>query len=119
MDWITFIKWNGVVYVSYYGANLLVDYLQTKRAFSPKSSIHKYRVSGIDQEELKKVKSSDVLYIDRESEEKYVAHTTTKSKNNPKRNIQFNAPIERQGMPMEEFLKFAGKSGNAIFQPNI
>jgi hypothetical protein len=27
MDWITFIKWNGIVYATYYWANCLVDYL--------------------------------------------------------------------------------------------
>ncbi|MDZ7604423.1 MAG: hypothetical protein U5K79_02300 [Cyclobacteriaceae bacterium] len=38
MEWSTFIKWNGIIYASWYGANLLIDYLRFRDKSTEKPS---------------------------------------------------------------------------------
>ena len=118
MDWITFIKWNGIVYATYYGANLLVDFLQTKRELSPKSSFTEYQLKDLEKPKI--IKSADFLKVDKKKAESKPEGKATKPANQQKDNqITFNTPIERQGIPMNEYIKVACKSGNDIFQPTI
>ena len=118
MDWITFIKWNGIVYATYYGANLLVDYLRTSGELAPKSDTFEYSLNDLGVEKPQVVKASDF-----QSNKKKSSSSKEKkaSDNNREQQMQisFGAPIERQGIPLNEFFKIAAKSGNQIFQPTI
>jgi hypothetical protein len=118
MDWITFIKWNGIVYASYYGANLLVDYLHTKREFSPKTNYTQYQLKDLGIEEPKVIKSSDFPQADSKQEDRSNNENAESSRENDNQ-MTFNAPIERQGMPIKEFLKNSHLFSAQIFKPTI
>jgi len=118
MDWITFIKWNGIVYTTYYGANLLVDYLRTRGEFSHNSGSIQYNLKDLGIEKPQVVKSSDF------SSKSYNQNSIKEEKEREEKNTQpnqisFGAPIERQGIPLNEFIRIATQSGNEIFQPTI
>jgi hypothetical protein len=119
MDWITFIKWNGIVYATYYGANLLVDFVRFKNQYTPKSSSTAYHLKDLGLEEPTVVKSSDFLFQDKqqnENQEKEEASRLSNPKNENR--VIFNAPIERQGIPLKEFMKTSHLFSNKIFKPN-
>jgi len=101
MDWITFIKWNGILYATYYGANLLVDYLRTKGELTSNPSFTQYQLKDLGIEEPKTIKSEDVLYVNKDPEQTKKVKSSTGSRTNDQKNtITFEAPIERQGIPV-------------------
>lgn len=118
MDWITFIKWNGIVYGTYYGANLLVDYLRTRGEFSKNSGSIKYNLKDLGIEKPQVVKRSDFLPKS-DKQNSINEEKVGEEKNTQSNQISFGAPIERQGIPLNEFIRIAAQSGNEIFQPTI
>lgn len=108
MDWLTFIKWNGIVYASYYGVNLLVDFIRTSGHSSPNSPITTYDLRHLidEDDEVKTVRSSDFLFVNKgEDQSADLANFESQKVNDQSDNaIGFNAPIERQGIPIDEFL---------------
>ena len=120
MDWITFIKWNGIVYATYYGANLLVDFIRIKNQYAPKSSSTAYHLKDFGLEEPKAVRSSDFLYVDKKKKDTEPEMKISPAKENQKDNeVSFNAPIERQGIPVNEFAKTAHLFSTEIYKPII
>jgi len=118
MDWIVFIKWNGIVYGTYYGANLLVDYLRTRGEFSHNSGSIHYNLKDLGIEKPQLVKSSD--FIPKNERQNAVKREKAIDEREAQPNqISFGAPIERQGIPLNEFIRIATQSGNEIFQPTI
>ena len=116
MDWITFIKWNGITYASYYGVNLLVDFMHIKRQATPKEAFVKYKLDDLGIEEPKTIRSSDFLFANKEKEESDEQSNPIKTEKQHKENvIAFNAPIERQGIPVNDFLKTAHQFSNKIY----
>ena len=118
MDWITFIKWNGIVYASYYGANLLVDFLRIKGELSNNSNTIQYNLKDLGVEQPKVVRPSDFQTNGERPVTRKADTTNTKGEDRQKQ-ISFGAPIERQAIPLNEYIKIAAKSGNQIFQPTI
>jgi hypothetical protein len=59
MDWITFIKWNGIVYATNYGANLLVDYLRTTGELKSNPSFTEYQSTHQLFENILKILGAD------------------------------------------------------------
>lgn len=120
MDWITFIKWNGITYASYYGVNLLVDFMHIKRQATPKEAFVKYQLKDLGIEEPRTIRSSDFLFVDKEKEVSEEQANSTKTEKEQLENaIAFSAPIESQGIPINEFLKTAHQFSNKIYNPNI
>ena len=116
MDWITFIKWNGVAYTSYYGVNLLVDFMLARRKQSPKGSFVTYQLKDLGVEEPQVIKSADFLFVDKEKDKSDQKVKPKKAKKQSIENvIGFNAPIERQGIPVDEYMRTAVQTGNRIF----
>ena len=112
MDWFNFIKWNSIIYTVYYGVNLMLDFLRTNGEFKPGPAITEYHIKG-DQEIPKKIKSSDYnTNIDEMAKKEKLLESSSPIDGQ----IGFNAPIERQGIPLNEFIRIASKSGNEIFQ---
>lgn len=120
MDWITFIKWNGIVYATYYGANLLVDYMRIRKEHAPQSPVTEYHLQHFGAEPPQTIRSEDFLHVRKEQDD---GGATSKPKGNNKgagkNNITFQAPIERQGIPLSEFLKTAHQYTTKIYQPTI
>lgn len=116
MDWGTFIKWNGIVYTTWYGVNLLVDYLLITKSISPSSSETHYDLKQFGIEEPMIVLSEDYKYEGSNSVQRSSGEFIPNS-NEPvgENRIHFNAPIERQGLPVEEFLKTAHQFSSTIF----
>ena len=116
MDWITFIKWNGITYASYYGINLLVDFMHIKRQAAPKEAFVKYQLKDLGIEEPKTIQSSDFLFANKEKEQSNEQANPIKAeKKQIENSISFNAPIERQGIPVNDFLKTAHQFSNKIY----
>lgn len=108
MDWLTFIKWNGIVYASYYGVNLLVDFMRTSGHPSPNSPLTTYDLRHLvdEDDEVKNVRSSDFLFVNNEDDQsaELTNPQTEIISDQADNTIGFKAPIERQGIPIEEFL---------------
>jgi hypothetical protein len=108
MDWLTFIKWNGIVYASYYGVNLLVDYMNSRGHSAPNSPLTQYDLRHLvdEDDEVNNVRSSDFLYANKgEDHSADLANfESEKVIDQPASTIGFNSPIERQGIPIDEFL---------------
>lgn len=117
MDWITFIKWNGIVYGTYYGANLLVDYMRISKGTTAKPSMTEYKIEDVGMEKPQTIRSEDYLFLQKDKEPKAAKTGTPKSPEAG--NISFNAPIERQGIPLNEFLRTAHQYATQIYQPTI
>jgi hypothetical protein len=97
--WIGSLSSNVIVYATYYGANLLVDFVRFKNQYSPKSSSATYHIKDLGLEEPTVVRSSDFLFTDKKQKEnlaKEDASRLSASKNESQ--VIFNAPIERQGI---------------------
>jgi Fe-S cluster assembly ATPase SufC len=118
MDWITFIKWNGIVYATYYGANLLVDYLRTRGEISHHSGSIQYNLKDLGIEKPQVVHRSD--FSPRNEKQSAIKEEKVRDEKAAQSNqISFGAPIERQGIPLNEFIRIATQSGKEIFQPTI
>jgi hypothetical protein len=117
MDWITFIKWNGIVYGTYYGANLLVDYMRISKGSTVAPAITEYKIEDANMEKPQTIRSQDYQYVQKDKEPKAEKAGTPKSPEAG--NIRFNAPIERQGIPLKEFLRTAHQYATQIYQPTI
>ena len=116
MDWITFIKWNGITYASYYGVNLLVDFMRIKGQATPKESFVKYQLKDLEIDEPQAIRSSDFLFANKENDESEKQANPIKFEKKQIENaITFHAPIERQGIPVNDFLKTAHQFSNKIY----
>lgn len=120
MDWITFIKWNGITYATYYGVNLLIDFMQAKRKATPKEAFVRYQLEDLDNEEPRAIRSSDFLVVNKEKEQavnqSVEQANPVKTENQQVQNsIAFNSPIERQGIPVGDFMKTAHQFSANIY----
>lgn len=118
MDWITFIKWNGIAYATYYGANFLVDYLRTSGKLAKKTDTIEYSLNDLGIEKPQVVRASD-FQSNNEKTRSPKENKASDNNHDQQMQISFDAPIERQAIPINEYIKIAAKSGNQIFQPTI
>jgi hypothetical protein len=92
--------------------------MRARGKLAPKSDIVEYSLKDLGVEKPQVVKASDFQPTKKQpssSKEKKA------SDNNREQQMQisFGAPIERQAIPLNEYIKIAAKSGNQIFQPTI
>ncbi len=87
-----------------------------KRQVTPKEAFVKYQLKDLGIEETKTIRSSDFLYANKDNEEIDGQATPVKTKKKQIENtIAFNAPIERQGIPVNDFLKTAHQFSKKIY----
>ena len=90
--------------------------MHIKRQATPKEDFVKYQLKDLGIEEPKTIRSSDFLFANKEKEpsDEQVKQITAEKKQ-LENVIAFNAPIERQGIPINEFLKTAHQFSNKIY----
>jgi len=101
MEIPTLIKWNSLAYILYYGLNFAFDYFRF-RTHQPGESIT-YSYKDLLKEAPRKVSlpkahQQSGKSVAREIKEQKT-QTATKSP------VTLDAPVEDQGMPMEEFME--------------
>ena len=90
--------------------------MHIKRQATPKETFVKYQLKDLGIEEPRTIRSSDFLFANKEKEQSDEQATPVKTEKKQLENtIAFNAPIERQGIPVNEFLKTAHQFSNKIY----
>ena len=90
--------------------------MHIKRQATPKEAFVKYQLKDLGIEEPKSIRSSDFLFANKEKEQSDELANPIKTEKKHKENtIAFNAPIERQGIPVSDFLKTAHQFSNKIY----
>ena len=106
MEITALIKWNSLVYILYYGANLAYDYFNDRRQDINKPVQYTYK--DLLGETPVKVESSDnptgqqAVYTGVAEEIKHQAHQL--KTNSP---VTLEGPVEDQGIPSGEFFQNA------------
>ena len=90
--------------------------MHIKRQATPKEAFVKYQLKDLGIEEPKSIRSSYFLFVDKKKEESEKQTNPLKAEKKQIENaIAFNAPIERQGIPVNDFLKTAYQFSNKIY----
>ena len=90
--------------------------MRIKGQATPKESFVKYQLKDLGIDEPKAIRSSDFLFANKEKEESDEQANPIKAEKKPLENaITFQAPIERQGIPVNDFLKTAHQFSNKIY----
>ena len=90
--------------------------MRIKGQATPKESFVKYQLKDLEIDEPQAIRSSDFLFANKEKQESDEQTNPIKTEKKHKENvIAFNAPIERQGIPVGDFLKTAHQFSNKIF----
>ena len=110
MEITTLIKWNSIIYVLYYSLNLAIDYY-CNRGNKPQGVIN-YSLKELLDETPQTIENPEVETP--KSAEALATQQITETMDTEK--VTYNAPIEDQGIPFEEFMNNArGESSNINF----
>ena len=90
--------------------------MQAKRQATPKEAFVRYQLEDLETEEPRAIRSSDFLVVNKEKEQAVEQANPVKTEKKQVQNsIAFNSPIERQGIPVGDFMKTAHQFSANIY----